>query len=257
MPEVPEEDGEDRSILDREPPAPDEEWAFGDETGQVADIFLPRQLQHRTVVLVHGGFWRPDYDRTHLRPMAAGLAEVGYPVVLPEYARVPGDPDRAVTDLQLLLDRLPGPLAGNGVTLGGHSAGGHLALVLASRAQPRVRGALALAPVADLADAEQAALGDGAVLAFLGGPARLRHDLDPVRLPHPSVPVRLIHGMADRVVPIRLSETYAARQKAPLAALAGTGHFELIDPQSRAWSTVLAELRSLEAARVLNGGRDG
>lgn len=256
MPEDASDDGEDRSVLEREPPTPDEQWVYGDRPDQVADLFRPVRVEHRAVVLVHGGFWRPAYDRTHLRPLAAALADAGHPVVLAEYAREPGDPDRSLADLRLLLDVVPTRLGRETVTLAGHSAGGHLALVLAANAPDAVHGVLALAPVADLVDADQWALDGGAVRDFLGGPAWLRSDLDPVRLPRPSVPVRLLHGMTDRLVPIRLSETYSARQKVPLAALAGTGHFELIDPLSPAWPTVLAELRSLEAARVLNGGRD-
>lgn len=256
MPEVPLDDGEDRSVLEREPPTPQDQWAYGDRPDQVADLFFPGRPEHRTVVLIHGGFWRPAYDRSHLRPIAASLTDAGFPVVIPEYARQPGDPDRSLGDLRLLLDVLPTRLGGEGVTLAGHSAGGHLALVLAATAPAVVSGVLALAPVADLVDADQADLDNGAVRDFLGGPAWLRGDMDPVRLPRPSVPVRLLHGMTDRLVPIRLSETYSARQKVPLAALAGVGHFELIDPLSPAWPAVLAELRSLEASRVLNGGRD-
>ena len=43
------------------------------------------------LVLVHGGFWRPQFDRVHQRPMAAALADAGYAVAHVEYRR-PGMP---------------------------------------------------------------------------------------------------------------------------------------------------------------------
>jgi len=51
---------------------------------------------------------------------------------------------------------------------------------------------------------------------------------------------RLLHGLADNIVPISLSQGYvtAARAKgddATLQELRGMGHFELIDPRSAAW----------------------
>ena len=52
----------------------------------------------------------------------------------------------------------------------GHSAGGHLALyVRGARAPARSAGVLALAPVADLAEAYGLDLDAGAVAALLGG----------------------------------------------------------------------------------------
>ena len=34
---------------------------------------------------IHGGFWRPAYDRSHLGPMGHALAAVGDMVAVPEY----------------------------------------------------------------------------------------------------------------------------------------------------------------------------
>ena len=243
---------EDRSVLDRPARDPDRVWSYGADPGQVADLYRATGPERGSVVLIHGGFWRPDYDRTHLRPMAAALADLGYLVLLPEYARRPGDPDAALSDLRLALAEAPTVLPGQPPVVIGHSAGGHLALVLAGDPQPPAVGVLALAPVADLADAERADLDGGAVRDFLGGAAWLRADLDPCRRDAPHVPTRVIHGMSDAIVPVRLSETYAARTKTPLSALAGTGHFALIDPQSDAWPTVLAEVTALAGRRVLN-----
>jgi acetyl esterase/lipase len=245
-------DGEDRSVLSRPAREPDRVWQYGPGDEQVADVYLPRRPAARPVALVHGGFWRPEYDRMHLRPMAAALADEGHPVVLPEYARRPGDPDRSLADLRQALAALPPEFASLPPVLIGHSAGGHLVLMLAADPSLRSDAAIALAPVADLVEAERAQLDDDAVRAFLGGPAWLRPDLDPCRSARPGIRVRIVHGMADAIVPIRLSHAYAAAQHVPVVGLAATGHFELIDPRSPAWPAVLAELAAVDGPRVLN-----
>jgi dipeptidyl aminopeptidase/acylaminoacyl peptidase len=72
---------------------------------------------------------------------------------------------------------------------------------------------------------------------------------DPVaRLPL-RVAQRLVHGRADDRVPISHAESYAERARAAgddcrVVAL-DTGHFEVIDPRSDAWTTVAETAASL------------
>jgi acetyl esterase/lipase len=241
---------EDRSVLDRSAAAPGRSWSYGTGTDQVADIYLPEGGPDGAapVLLIHGGFWRPEYDRSHLRPMAAELAAQGHLTVLPEYSRGPGRPDRAVADIQAALSALPGEIGASAPVIVGHSAGGHLGLVVAASPAARLLGCLALAPVADLAMAEDLDLGDGAVRDFLGTTASSRPDLDPARAPLPDAPVTVVHGEEDSLVPIRLSESFCARPGTRLVAIPATGHFELIDPLSRAWPSVIAELSALASS---------
>lgn len=216
---------------------PDATWRYGPGPDHVADHYegpggrLP-------IVLVHGGFWRPDYDRAHLRPLAAALADRGHPVLSLEYRRVPGDPDATLADLLAAHDALPWPDA----IVVGHSAGGHLALLLAHH---RGRRCLALAPVADLLHAEELDLDGGAVRDFLGGAAEARADLDPTRLGPLAAPSTLLHGEHDRLVPPALSHSCAEATGSRVVLLPGTGHFDVIDPTSDAWAAVLTELDRL------------
>jgi len=216
---------EDRSILDLPAPEPS------------AELYLPAGQKIGRVALIHGGFWRPSYDRVHLRPMAAALRDLGWEVVSVEYRRVPGDPDLMVSDVRAALGFCrPDVVAG-------HSAGGHLALWAAATLGVK---AVALAPVADLTMAEELNLDGGAVKAFLGGAAAQRADLDPMRLP-PAGAV-LIHGELDSVVPIGLSHSYVnTHPGSRLVELPGTAHFELIDPRGNAWPIVIQELQRLLA----------
>jgi acetyl esterase/lipase len=203
------------------------------------------------VIIIHGGFWRPDIDRVHARPMAEAVAAAGWTVALPEYARVLHDPEPTLADLNLLLARAVKKIpAHNGqVVLIGHSAGGHLVLWAgAARLCPTLIGTLALAPVADLLLAHQLGLGNDAVLRFLGCGPELRPDLDPCRMPVPPAATTLIHGVEDDTVPLAISESYvAAHPLARLLAVVDAGHYAVIDPQAPAWSSVMTELARFSA----------
>ncbi|NIH83312.1 alpha/beta hydrolase [Amycolatopsis granulosa] len=236
----------DRSILTRPAPEPDAELHDGH---QVADVWRPATAGKPLLVLLHGGFWRPGYDRRHTRILCRALRDAGWPVVAPEYRRTPGRPGHTVADVRAAVSVLPARLSATTTILIGHSAGGHLALWAAATCPPPgLLGTLALAPVADLAMAHEARLDDDAVADFLGGPPTDHRDLDPRLLPSPGTPVVLLHGEADTVVPAALSRSYAAAHPvAELVTLPGTGHFELIDPDSAAWAAVHTRLTALSA----------
>ena len=77
-------------VLDRPAPLPDLTLRYGPRPEHVVDLRLPLAVPNRAVpliVLIHGGFWRPAYDRTHLGPMGHALAAAGYMVAVPEYRR--------------------------------------------------------------------------------------------------------------------------------------------------------------------------
>jgi fermentation-respiration switch protein FrsA (DUF1100 family) len=113
---------------------------------------------------------------------------------------------------------------------------------------------VALAPVADVAGADRERLGDSAVLAFVGGPASARPDLDPTRMVSAIEPVVLLHGTDDAIVPLRQSEAYAAaHRESELRPLPGAGHFALIDPLSAAWPSVVEAVRDMAARRTVEG----
>jgi acetyl esterase/lipase len=242
---------EDRSVLSRTASAPDAVLAYGPDDDQVADVRYPRHPApgRPVLVLLHGGFWRPAFDRLHLRPMTEALAAAGWTTVAPEYRRVPGRPDLAVDDVGAAvraIGRLPG-LAGRRIVLAGHSAGGHLALhAAATLPSPHAPvGVLALAPVADLRLAQELRLDGDAVPAFLGQDAAERPDLDPAVLAAPGGAVRLVHGSGDGIVPVAVSESYVRQHPEAVLTRPTGGHFALIDPLSAAWPAVAAALADL------------
>ena len=98
----------------------------------------------------------------------------------------------------------------------GHSAGGHLALWLAS--EQLVSAAISLGGVSCLADAFVDRLGNDAAVEFMGStpdesPAAYAH-ADPVQRLPTGVPTVLVHGARDEIVPVAQSRTYADALKA-------------------------------------------
>lgn len=234
---------EDRSVLSRPARLPDQTWTYGDGPDQVIEVYAAPPSGAPGLVLVHGGYWRPEYDRMHLRPMAAALSDVGWTTYLIEYRREPGRPDRATADVCAAATSCAAAYGDGGVIVIGHSAGGHLALHAASEAVPGVTAVVALAPVADLEAALARNLDAGAAGEFLGEVPHI--GLCPVSRPTPDIPVTILHGDADDLVPLALSRTYAhAHPRTRLIELPGVGHFGLIDPQSDSWPTVLESVRN-------------
>lgn len=236
---------EDQSVLTRKGREPDEELRYGDHADQVIDHWHaknPRPL----VVYIHGGFWRPEYDRMHARSLGAALSDLGWPVASLEYRRVPGEPDVTTSDIRTALDALPDLVdVQAGYVLVGHSAGGQLALWAAATLNPvRLRGVVALAPVADLLLADQLMLGNSAVQAFIG--SGVRNDLDPVHLPAPIASVSILHGVNDTEVPLQVAESYfTAHPTSRFHRIPNCGHYELIDPLTDPFNDLATELARL------------
>ena len=279
-------------VLSRPAPPPDLVISYGPGPEHVADVRLPARAGRTPggaeragprpaplVLFLHGGFWRAAYDRTHTGPLATALASAGFAVCVPEFRRTgqrgggwPGtfeDVAAAVDTLPAMVREAAGahPISDGPVLLGGHSAGGHLALWAASRhrlapdaswhaPEGQVRGVVALAAVSDMAACHALRLGQGAAGALLGGgpgqyPDRYRLT-DPMRLLPVGCPVRLVHGSADDRVPCGMSRDYlgqarAAGDDAALDELPGAGHFEVIDPLSAWWPRVQAAFTALAA----------
>lgn len=239
---------EDRSILGRSGCAPDRTLSYGPHPDQIFDVYdpiVPVQGGAPIIVVLHGGFWRPAYDRLHTRAQTEALRGP-HTVIAMEYRRIPGDPDATVDDVRTGLDAV-NQLSGTrrDMVVLGHSAGGHLGLWAASQAYAGLRGVVALAPVADLRLARDLRLGDDAVTDFLG---RDRPDLDPMQLPPPRVPVTIVHGVADEIVPVAVAYSYAeTHPQARVVAVEEAGHFALIDPAQDAFAVVVSQLTGMMA----------
>ncbi|MFJ9041015.1 alpha/beta hydrolase [Streptomyces sp. NPDC102406] len=281
------DEAEEASAFSHPIVAPDVTAAYGDHPDQVIDFYAPRDgaTAAPLVVAVHGGAWRAAYDRAHLSPFADFLARRGFAVASVEYRRgrplprqgakgpVAGRWPETFDDVAAALDALPALAATHLPTadarrtvITGHSAGGHLALWAAARhvlpadapwrtpAPPALRGVVALAPIADLALAQDMGVCDGASAQLLGGEGALfearRPYADPAALLPTGIATTLVQGRADTTVPYAVAEAYAdaaarAGEVVGVTFLAEVGHFPLIDPAADACAVVAEEIAQL------------
>lgn len=247
-----------RDILFQPAPPYDRKIAYGEDPFQFGYLRVPKSKgPHPVVIVLHGGFWRAAFDLEHSGHMCAALTRAGLATWSLEYRRIgnPGGGWPGTCEDILLGARQVQRFAGqydldaSRMVAIGHSAGGHLALWLAAQKKPRLRGVVSLAGVADLRRAYELKLSNTVVRDFMAGaspeeaPEEYRK-ASPIELLPLGIPVRLIHGDADDIVPIELSQRYeAAAHKAgdlstKLVPLPGANHFPAITPQSKEWPVV-------------------
>ena len=234
--------------------------SYGSDPSQVGELFVPSDRGVFPVcVVVHGGYWRAQYDRSLMTDLCLDLAARGIAAWNVEYRRVGiggGWPETfldvaAAVDLLATLDA---PIDLARVSAVGHSAGGHLALWAAARptlpdyapgASPLVTigAAVSQAGVLDLSLAAEVKPSADPTRALLGTPEDdpTRYELASPRARVPlGIPQLLLHGDRDETVSMRIATSYAAAARAAgdpceLHVLSGVGHFEHIDVHSYVW----------------------
>ena len=214
---------------------------YGDEVSQYGELTRPEGDPRGLVVVVHGGFWKPEYGIEYAQPLVPSLVEAGWATWAIEYRRTGADDTLA--DVRAAIDAVP---IETDVVVGlGHSAGGHL--VTWAAAAGGLTHVVSQAGVLDLRAAHEAGLGGGAVEAFLGHPPGPGDaDVDPIRQVPLAVPVWCVHARGDTNVPIGQTEAYVAAATsagatAELVEVEGD-HFTVIDPGTEAWARQLALL---------------
>ena len=125
---------------------PHHRFAYGPHSQQFGELTRPNSPPpHPVIVLIHGGGYREIYDLRPLGTVVAALAAAGFAVWNIEYRRYGngGDYPQMFLDAGAAADYLPHIAEAHHLDLGrvitmGHSAGGHLALWLAtSKCQAR------------------------------------------------------------------------------------------------------------------------
>jgi len=263
-------------LLELDASDPDAVASYGSDDLQHGELRLPPGPgPHPVAIVVHGGCWLSQSGLDHVRPLATALAEAGVATWTPEYRRLgddgggwPGtflDVAHAADHLRTLARHHPLDL--DWVVAVGHSAGGHLALWLASRPTLSTDSEVAtgdplpllavvsLAGIPDLSEAIAEQICGDAAARLLGGndPEVLRAASPAERLPL-GVPQELVAGACDPIVPPAVGRRYAAAAAAAgdditLRVVDGVGHFELVAPGSPAWPAVLDAV-----TRALGGG---
>ncbi|WP_397532944.1 alpha/beta hydrolase [Roseateles sp.] len=227
---------------------------YGDGPMERLDVF-EAQTEHSVrspvLVFIHGGYWRA-LDKSDQSFVAPVFTDEGAMVVIPNYGLCPGvGMDRIPLQLTQALAwvwRHAADYGGdpNQIVLAGHSAGGHLASMLAccdwkavGHDLPRqlVKGVLSISGLHDL----------GPIMRtpFLQGDLKLDADavrrLSPINFPAPRAPVYAVVGAQESEEFKRqaqlLRQAWGERTVALCEELAGFNHFsilnDLADPQGR------------------------
>ena len=92
--------------------------------------FQPADTPKGLFVFIHGGYWL-KLDKTYWSHLAAGARDAGWAIAIPSYVLCPQATIIEITQmiasfLQQAADRVAGP-----IVVSGHSAGGHLAAMMA------------------------------------------------------------------------------------------------------------------------------
>lgn len=236
---------------------PEQRVAYGESPLQFVEHWqTPKHSPSTPIILsIHGGCWLSAYSIEHTYAMNSALRDAGFDVWSVEYRRV-GDTGGgwpgSFADIQQSLLAVAAEyggkqaLAERDVTLLGHSAGGHLALLAGHQRAELIDRVVGLAAISDI---NAYTAGDNSCQQ---AGKRFMQDADsdawyaanPMLQPVVT-PTYLFHGDADSIVPPAQSRAFAEHEQVDVVWLEGAGHFDLIDPQSRAWLTIVSQLQQL------------
>ena len=203
------------------PAGMEEGIAYGPLARQRLDLYRPAPAAAAPplVVFFYGGAWQTGARRDY-RFAGAALARLGAVAVLPDYrlypeTRFPGFVEDAALATRWALDQA-GALGADParVFLAGHSAGAHIALLLAldrrwlGAARGRIAGAIGLAGPYDFLPITRADI----IPIFAGTPPADTQPISHVGADAP--PLLLLTGAADRVVEPRNTRALAAAARA-------------------------------------------
>jgi acetyl esterase/lipase len=188
-----------------------EEFAFGPDLYQRLAVFQPRQPDGRVLIFWHGGGWTSGY-KEWLGFMAPAFTAAGVTFVSSGYRLAPQHVFPAGLDDCTYAVQWVAEHVGGRLFVGGHSAGGHYAaLIAARRGGTVVRGCLPLSGVFEFGEGS----GLSARPRFLGADpatdrvASPRHQLQP-----PVPPFLVAHGSKDFPHLIPQAERFVAAVRA-------------------------------------------
>lgn len=272
-------------LLNMAVPDADKKLAYGSDPLQFGELRLPKTKgPHPVVILVHGGCWVDKLPGGNprittyelLRPLAAALTEAGIATWNIEYRRA-GNPGGgwpgSYQDLSQAADFLRQISASTDldlrrVVLVGHSSGGQLALWMAARSKlPAssplysknpllVKAVIDIDAPPDLASTqplERKFCPVPGVSEFLGGtpadqPERYRDgsalSFLPLGVPQWIVAAGLLHSAMELATSYE-KEAKAKGDRITIVTLDGSGHFDMLKPDSGYGKTLLETIVSV------------
>jgi arylformamidase len=232
---------------------------YGESAAERLDIFPARHADAPLFVFIHGGYWR-SLDKADFSWLAPPFVDQGIAVALPNYGLAPATPIEDIVRQMLAalawLYRRAGDLGfdRDRIVVAGHSAGAHLAAMMAAALWPRyapdlpadlVKGALLVSGVFDLEPLVYAPF----VNVDLKLDVERARRLSPVYLPPATAaPVALAVGGDESSEFKRQSELLAARWSSNVVRsfeVAGRNHLTVCDALADAGSPLFAAASDL------------
>ena len=245
---------------------PPEHIAYGPLPQQFGVLHLPGgNGPYPVIALFHGGCWQHHIATyQHTEPLAIKLAEHGWAVWNLEYRgtdEVGGGWPGTFQDSAAALDYLrvvakKYPLDMTRVSFMGHSAGGHLAIWAANRAQLPVQSKLynahpllpqhviGLGAITDLQGyIDEGSSCSGGASPLLAG--AVEAEVSPLQMPAGHVSTTLITAQEDNIVPLSQAQDYASKAGTSVRVVPVPGdHFGLVYPAGPPFEQILQVLRN-------------
>jgi arylformamidase len=207
---------------------------YGPGPNETLDLFYPTGVARPPLwIFVHGGFWQAMDKNLHGH-FAAGMLRAGFAVAVPNYELAPTVTLATIVDqtrrcVRFLHAHADGfGLDPNSLHVAGHSAGGHLAAMLAS--DPDTAFLRSSLPIAGLFDLEPMHLLPMGRLLGLDDAERVRELSPMLRRPTPGCTVSVAVGAGELPEFVRQSDALAAAWGCgPAHHVAGRHHFDVVD----------------------------
>jgi acetyl esterase/lipase len=217
--------------------------AYGDDPRQRLDLYMPETPDpaRRVLIFFYGGAWTSGRKEDYLF-VGQALAAAGFLVAIPDYRlspnpRFPGFVEDGARAMRWVQDNIAAH-GGDAARLfiSGHSAGAHIALMLATNTpylraagfeRARLRGVIGIAGPYDFLPIRSPSVRD----VFAGSDLASTQPVNFVAAGLP--PTLLLHGDADETVLLRNSERLGAAWRAAGNAVEvkvypGVGHISII-----------------------------
>lgn len=233
---------------------------YGEAGPQFIELWAPPEdIPKGYAILIHGGYWRSQWDLTLMHSLARDLMARGWAVANLEYRSVgngggwPTTLEDVLAGIHCAKEQRPQWCAVGAVVSVGHSAGGQLALL----SPHLVDAVVGLAPVTDMRRVDEEELDDNAALNFMGAHhTQMKDDYalaSAIRQLPLERPILVVHGDNDIWVPVGHSEDFVqaaveAGDVIDFRMTPGLDHMAAIDPAAPHWD---ATVRWMERTKDL------
>lgn len=230
-----------------------EKIVYGEDKNQFIEVWAANKRAKVApvsagLILVHGGCWLADYGVDHVRALASALSDKSYNVFAVEYRRTGqsgGGWPGSLNDVRASIKKVRDTYPKMALSVVGHSAGGHLAVLTGTDPTLRLSAVIGMAAITDMSSYAKGDSGcEQAAVKFMGGEEssnKQAYALANTRDKRIVVPLYLLGSEADKIVPVEQIKHDQARHFVG----GNIGHFDWVHPETEAFQHLLNTLSRL------------